>query len=63
MQADDGRVLQVSRTWTELTGYALADLPTADAWLTRAYGPGADAVRAHMHELFRGAARHSTWSS
>jgi two-component system, chemotaxis family, CheB/CheR fusion protein len=54
MQAEDGRVLQVSRTWTELTGYTLADVPTAEAWLTRAYGPGADAVRAHMHELFRG---------
>ncbi|HEX4609806.1 MAG TPA: chemotaxis protein CheB [Urbifossiella sp.] len=54
MQAEDGQVLQVSRTWTELTGYALADVPTADAWLARAYGPGADAVRAHTHELFRG---------
>ncbi|MBX9585410.1 MAG: PAS domain S-box protein, partial [Gemmataceae bacterium] len=54
MQAEDGEVLQVSNTWTELTGYALSDVPTADAWLTRAYGPGADAVRAHMHELFRG---------
>jgi PAS domain S-box-containing protein len=54
MQAEDGRVLQLSRTWTDLTGYALADVPTFDAWLTRAYGAGADAVRAHMHELFRG---------
>ena len=54
MQAEDGQVLQLSRTWTELTGYALADVPTAEAWLTRAYGPGADAVRAHMRELFAG---------
>ncbi|MBX9679548.1 MAG: PAS domain S-box protein [Gemmataceae bacterium] len=54
MQSEDGQVLQISRTWTELTGYALSDLPTADAWLTRAYGPGADAVRAHMHDLFLG---------
>jgi PAS domain S-box-containing protein len=54
MQTEDGQVLQISRTWTELTGYTLADLPTAEAWLTRAYGPGADAVRAYMHELFRG---------
>ena len=54
MQTQDGEVLQVSRTWTELTGYALSDVPTADAWLSRAYGPGADAVRGHMHELFKG---------
>ena len=54
MHAEDGEVLRISRTWTELTGYALPDVPTVDAWLTRAYGPGADAVRAHMHELFAG---------
>ena len=52
MQAEDGEVLQVSRTWTELTGYTIADVPTFDAWLTRAYGEGADEVRNHVHELF-----------
>ena len=54
MHAEDGEVLQVSRTWTELTGYALGDVPTLDAWLTRAYGEGAEDVREHMHELFKG---------
>jgi PAS domain S-box-containing protein len=54
MHAEDGQVLQVSRTWTELTGYTLADVPMADAWLSRAYGPGADQVRRHMHDLFDG---------
>ncbi len=53
MQAEDGEVLQISRTWAELTGYTLADVPTFDAWLTRAYGEGADHVRHHMHELFK----------
>jgi two-component system CheB/CheR fusion protein len=53
MQAEDGEVLQISRTWTELTGYTLEDVPTFDAWLTRAYGEGADQVRNHMHELFK----------
>jgi two-component system CheB/CheR fusion protein len=53
MQAEDGEVLQISRTWTELTGYTITDVPTFDAWLTRAYGEGADEVRNHMHELFK----------
>jgi PAS domain S-box-containing protein len=57
MQAVDGQVLQISRTWTDLTGYALTDVPTEETWLTRAYGPGADAVREHMHELFKGQRR------
>jgi|GEM_PF-166280 len=57
MQAEDGEVLQISRSWTELTGYTLADVPTLDAWLSRAYGHGADAVRSHMHALFAGEQR------
>ena len=43
--------------WTELTGYTLADVPTVDAWLTRAYGKGADAVRSHVQQLFVGKSR------
>jgi PAS domain S-box-containing protein len=54
LQAEDGQVLQVSRSWTELTGYTLADVPTFDTWLNHAYGYGADAVRTHMHLLFAG---------
>jgi two-component system CheB/CheR fusion protein len=57
MHAEDGQVLQISKTWTELTGYAAVDIPTFDAWLTLAYGSGADEVRAHMQQLFRGEAR------
>jgi PAS domain S-box-containing protein len=54
MYAEGGEVLQISRTWTELTGYTLQDVPTFDAWLTRAYGEGADGVRDHMQALFAG---------
>lgn len=54
MQAEDGTVLHISRTWTELTGYALSELRTMDAWLSLAYGEGAEAVREHMQELFKG---------
>ncbi len=57
MHAEDGAVLQISNSWTELTGYTLADLPTLDAWLNRAYGEGADLVRDHVRELFRGSKR------
>jgi two-component system CheB/CheR fusion protein len=53
MHAEEGEVLQISRTWTELTGYTIEDAPTFYAWLTRAYGEGADAVRVHMQELFK----------
>jgi PAS domain S-box-containing protein len=55
MQAEDGQVLQLSRTWTELTGYTINHIPDLDSWLTKAaYGEGASAVRDHMHALFEG---------
>jgi PAS domain S-box-containing protein len=52
MQAEDGQVLQVSKTWASLTGYALNEVPTFDAWLTRAYGFGANEVRNAVRSLF-----------
>ena len=52
MHAEDGQALQISRTWTELTGYTAEDIPNFEAWLTRAYGDGGDAVRDHMKALF-----------
>ena len=52
MQAEDGEVLQVSNTWAKMTGYALEDAPTFDAWLTRAYGFGGNEVRNSVRLLF-----------
>ena len=58
MQAEDGAVIQLSRTWTELTGYELEDIPSFDAWLNITYREGAEAVRAHMQALFSGDRRN-----
>ncbi len=57
MHAEDGQVLQISRTWTELTGYTHADIPTFEAWLNRAYGFGADRLREQVRQLFTGETR------
>jgi len=54
MQAEDGTVLQISKAWARLTGYDLEDVPTFDAWLTRAYGFGANEVRNAVRGLFAG---------
>lgn len=58
MQAEDGQVLQISRAWTELTGYTPEDIPNFEAWLNRAYGEGAERVRSYIHELFKGSVPH-----
>ncbi|MEO0971310.1 MAG: PAS domain-containing protein, partial [Cyanobacteria bacterium J06639_18] len=44
IHAEDGEVLQISSTWTELTGYTHADIPTTKAWAQRAYGEDAARV-------------------
>jgi PAS domain S-box-containing protein len=55
MHVEDGQVLLLSRTWTELTGYHINDVPDFDTWLTKTvYGEGANAVRDHMRALFDG---------
>ena len=44
IHAEDGEVIAVNRTWTELTGYTHADIPTIAAWTQKAYGPKQQAV-------------------
>jgi two-component system CheB/CheR fusion protein len=57
MQAENGEVLQVSRAWSEMTGYTLLDIPVADAWLNLLPGESAAAVRSGLRDLFRGDVR------
>jgi PAS domain S-box-containing protein len=54
MQAEDGQVIEISEAWSKLTGYTREEMNTLGAWLTRAYGPSADALREHVRGLFAG---------
>ncbi|ANV84150.1 hypothetical protein AWQ21_07010 [Picosynechococcus sp. PCC 7003] len=38
LYASDGEILQLNRTWTALTGYDITEIPTIEAWATKAYG-------------------------
>ena len=44
IHAEDGEVLQISSTWTELTGYTATEIPTTRAWAEKAYGKDANKV-------------------
>lgn len=37
IHAEDGEIQTISRTWTDLTGYTLSQLPTVKAWTRLAY--------------------------
>ena len=38
LHADDGAILQVSRSWCDITGYAPEELTTMSDWTSRAFG-------------------------
>ena len=54
LHADDGEILQVSRAFSEITGYAAADVPTIADWTERAYGERQQAVREVIGRLYHG---------
>ena len=57
IHAEDGEVLQISRAWTELTGYTLEDIPTIPKWLAQADSEAADEIKAHLSQLYRSTER------
>ncbi|MEM9266481.1 MAG: EAL domain-containing protein [Cyanobacteria bacterium P01_F01_bin.13] len=44
IHAEDGEVLYINSTWTELTGYTHQDIPTTQAWAQLAYGENAEKI-------------------
>ncbi|MDE0085038.1 MAG: PAS domain S-box protein [Candidatus Poribacteria bacterium] len=52
IHAEDGEVLQISRAWTELTGYTLEDIPTVSKWLEQANNQEAEKIKAHLAQLY-----------
>jgi PAS domain S-box-containing protein len=57
IHAEDGEVALLSRTWTELTGYTPAELPSVDAWVRLAFPGRAEAARAEIAQMFDHAER------
>ncbi|MBP2627664.1 MAG: multi-sensor hybrid histidine kinase [Firmicutes bacterium] len=52
IHAEDGEVLQISNTWTEITGYTQQDTPRVKDWLQRAYGAQWEEVHDKVKNLF-----------
>jgi PAS domain S-box-containing protein len=53
IHAQGGEILQVSRTWTELTGYAQEELRTISDWTARAYGEKRRSVESDIERLYK----------
>ena len=49
---DDHKIVHISRTWTEITGYALEEIPTIDVWLKLAHDNEGERYAAVVDSLF-----------
>lgn len=52
LHAEDGEVLSLSRTWKELTGYTVEDIPTTYEWALKAYGSANSSVHKVIQSLY-----------
>lgn len=52
IHAEDGEILLISNTWTDLTGYSHADIPTIDDWIKRTNLQNGPAVKAKVEMLY-----------
>ncbi len=52
IHAEDGEVITISRTWTELTGYRHEDIPTIAEWTRKAYGNNQPVVLEEIATLY-----------
>lgn len=52
LHAEDGAVLAISRSWTEISGYTLDDIPTTEEWTGLAYGTKQQGVKDYIDTLF-----------
>ncbi|MBU1040070.1 MAG: PAS domain S-box protein [Proteobacteria bacterium] len=52
IHADGGEVLNISRAWTENSGYTLADIPTIGEWTRKAYGTRMEEIKGYIDSLY-----------
>jgi PAS domain S-box-containing protein len=52
LHREDGTVLELSHAWTRYSGYTVNDIPTIDAWTSRAYGDRQTEVRNLIKRLY-----------
>lgn len=52
IHAEDGEVLEINKTWTELTGYTRADIPTINHWTNRAFAEDSELVKTAFQQLY-----------
>ncbi len=52
IHAEDGEVININETWTELSGYTPEDIPTIYDWTEKAYGARKEEIQKSIQELY-----------
>ncbi|WP_378955255.1 response regulator [Pelosinus sp. sgz500959] len=52
IHADDGEIIQISKTWTEITGYSHEEIPTIKKWVEKGYGENWRKVESKIKALY-----------
>jgi len=52
LHAEDGAIVELSNSWSDITGYARTELATVGDWTERAYGERKTLVRAEIDALY-----------
>ncbi|MEM9271961.1 MAG: EAL domain-containing protein [Cyanobacteria bacterium P01_F01_bin.143] len=52
LHSESGRVLQINKIWTKLTGYEHADMPTISDWTEQAYGILSSIAKTKIDSLY-----------
>ena len=52
IHAEDGEVVTINRTWTDITGYSHEEIPTTVVWARKAYGQDMEIVQEEIDHLY-----------
>lgn len=59
LYAEDGNIIKINRTWTNITGYAQDEIPTMDIWSQKTSSAGKQDLKTSVQEIFEQSQRHS----
>jgi|GEM_PF-640676 diguanylate cyclase (GGDEF)-like protein/PAS domain S-box-containing protein len=49
---EDGEIIRINKSWQEISGYGIEDLPNLETWFEKAYGEKKDLVKDYVDNLF-----------
>lgn len=52
VHAEDGEIITVNQTWTDLSGYTQEDIPTIADWTEKAYGERKNVIKENIDRLY-----------